>query len=425
MYCNFFQFTCWNKKVNQDAMKLNKSQLAWVSYDFANSAFHLIIPTVLFPLYFKTVLMSNSSTSDLAWSLTVSLPVLLVGLLSPFIGAYIDNKQNNRRFFISVTVLTILLNFVLGFINPSYSRINIFLFSLCLMFFNLSQFSYDAFLPTQKKGKGVAALSGLGWGIGYLGGIFCMIPIFLIIKGKNLPADFDAFQLGFIVVAIFYIVFTLPSFFFIKNDNTVDIQNAVYADSPYKKVFNSLKNWKTNRHIFIFLIAFYLINDGLSTLVYFTSVFASTTLKMPTTEILTSFLVVQLIGVPATIFFSKLSERVGYMKVFISSVILWIFLGIAFVLVSTTLHFYILSAFVGLVIGTTPALARAIISTYLENRKDSTEIFGFNAMASRTSAVFGPLLFGLVSTAFHSQKIGLLSLTLFFSLGLFLLLYKK
>jgi Permeases of the major facilitator superfamily len=406
-------------------MKLNKSQLAWVSYDFANSAFHLIIPTVLFPLYFKTVLMSNSNTSDLAWSLTVSLPVLFVGLLSPFIGAYIDKKQNNRRFFIWVTALTILLNFVLGFINPTYSKINIFLFSLCLMFFNLSQFSYDAFLPTQKKGKGVATLSGLGWGIGYLGGIICMIPIFLIIKGKNLPTDFDAFQLGFIVVAIFYIVFTLPSFLFIKNNNTVNTQSEAYTDRPYKKVFNSLKNWKNNRHIFIFLIAFYLINDGLSTLVYFTSVFASTTLKMPTSEILTSFLVVQLIGVPATIIFSKLSEQIGYMKIFISSVILWIFLGIAFVLVSTTIHFYILSVFVGLVIGTTPALARAIISTYLENRKDSTEIFGFNAMASRTSAVFGPLLFGLVSTVFHSQKIGLLSLTLFFSLGLFLLIYKK
>ncbi len=406
-------------------MKLNKSQLAWVSYDFANSAFHLIIPTVLFPLYFKTVLMNSSSNSDLAWSLTVSLPVLIVGLISPFIGAYIDNKKNNRIFFIVVTALTILLNFLLGLINPTYSKLNIALFSLCLMFFNLSQFSYDSFLPTQKKGKGVASLSGLGWGIGYLGGIICMIPIFLIIKGKILPNDYDAYQIGFLVVSLFYILFTLPSFIYLKTDSSKNKKSKDIKGNPYKIVINSLKNWRRNKHIFIFLIAFYFINDGLSTLVYFTSLFASTTLKMPTSEILISFLIVQLIGVPSTILFTRLSERVGYMKVFIYSVILWIILGIAFVLVSTTLHFYILSFFVGLVIGTTPALARAIISSFMEKREDVTEMFGFNAMATRTSSVFGPLLFGIVSTAFNSQKLGLLSLTVFFSIGLVLILWNN
>jgi UMF1 family MFS transporter len=406
-------------------MKLTRSQLAWVSYDFANSAFHLIIPTVLFPLYFKAMLVNGISSSDFAWSLTVSLPVLLVGLISPFIGAYIDNNHNNRKFFIGVTVATITLNFLLGVINPAYNKLNIAIFSLCLLFFNLSQFSYDAFLPSQQRGKGVASLSGIGWGTGYLGGILCMMPILLITKGKTLPADYNAYQLGFLIVSVFYIIFTLPSFFFIKSNISDDKQANIIQENPYKKVISSLKNWKQNRHIFIFLIAFYLINDGLSTLVYFTSLFASTTLNMPTSEILISFLVVQLIGVPATILFCQLSEKVGYMKVFVSTIILWILLGIAFVLVETTMQFYVLSFFVGLVIGTTPALARAIISSYLENRKDSVEIFGFNSMASRTSSVFGPLLFGVVSTIFQSQKMGLLSLTLFFSLGLILLFYQK
>ncbi|MDR1780380.1 MAG: MFS transporter [Tannerella sp.] len=406
-------------------MKLNKSQLAWVSYDFANSAFHLIIPTVLFPLYFKAMLAADVSSGDFAWSLIVSLPVLIVGLISPFIGAYIDNKHNNRKFFIFVTLSTILLNFALGIISPSFNKVNIFLFSLCLMFFNLSQFSYDAFLPSQKKGKGVAALSGIGWGTGYLGGILCMIPIFLLTKGKTLPADYSAYQLGFLVVAFFYLIFTLPSFLFIKSGISDNKQADRVTENPYKKVVASLKNWKYNKHIFIFLIAFYLINDGLSTLVYFTSLFASETLGMNTSEILISFLVVQLIGVPATIFFCQLSEKLGYMRTFVTTVIIWILLGIAFVVLSTKIQFYVLSFFVGLVIGTTPALARAIISSYLEKRNDATEIFGFNSMASRTSSIFGPLLFGVVSTAFQSQKVGLLSLTLFFSLGLIMLLLNR
>jgi UMF1 family MFS transporter len=370
-------------------------------------------------------LVNNANSGDLAWSLTVSLPVLIVGLISPFIGAYIDNKHNNRKFFIFVTLSTIMLNFALGCINPSFSKINILLFSLCLMFFNLSQFSYDAFLPSQQKGKGVATLSGTGWGVGYLGGILCMIPIFILTKGKTLPDDYSAYQLGFLVVAAFYILFTLPSFLFIKSNISDEKHTGAITESPYKKVIRSVKNWKYNKPVFLFLIAFYLINDGLSTLVYFTSLFASETLGMNTSEILISFLAVQLVGVPSTILFCRWSEKIGYMKMFVATVIMWILLGIAFVIVSTTAQFYILSFFVGLVIGTTPALARAIISHYLEKRNDSTEIFGFNSMASRTSSVFGPLLFGIVSTAFHSQKMGLLSLTLFFSVGLVLLLRHK
>ena len=406
-------------------MKMNKSQLAWASYDFANSAFHLMLPTVLFPLYFKTVLLGGNSSSDMIWSLVVSVPVLLVGLLSPFIGAYLDNKHNNRRFFILVTTLTIILNFILGIVSPSMSILNTIIYATCLLCFNFSQFSYDAFLPAQKQGKGVASLSGWGWGTGYLGGIICLIPVYIIISGKVLPEDFKSYQLAFIVTAVFYLIFTVPSFLFMK-DNLLDAdskQNNIV--NPYKKVFQTLTSWKENRHIFIFLIAFYLINDGLSTLVYFTSIFAATTLHMETTEILISFLFVQLVGVPATIVFCSLSEKLGYMKVFLASVVLWILLGVAFVIVSTTIQFYILSFFVGLVIGTTPAMARAIISSFLENRSDSAEIFGFNALTSRASSILGPLVFGAISSITGSQRLGLFSLVVFFSLGLALLLYNK
>ncbi len=406
-------------------MKMNKSQLAWASYDFANSAFHLMLPTVLFPLYFKTVLLGGNASSDMIWSLVISIPVLLVGLLSPFIGAVLDSKHKNRRFFIWITTLTILLNFALGVVSPSMSILNTVIYAVCLLCFNFSQFSYDAFLPAQKKGKGVASLSGWGWGTGYLGGIICLIPVYIIISGKVLPEDYSAYQHAFIVTAIFYLIFTIPSFLFMRDDSPETNPTPAHKVNPYKKVFNTLTSWKENRHIFIFLIAFYLINDGLSTLVYFTSIFAATTLHMETTEILISFLFVQLVGVPATIIFCNLSERLGYMKVFLATVVLWIILGVAFVIVSTTLQFYILAFFVGLVIGTTPAMARAIISSFLENRSDAAEIFGFNALTSRASSILGPLVFGAISSVTGSQRLGLLSLVVFFSLGLILLVCNR
>lgn len=401
-------------------MKYSKSQLAWVSYDFANSAFHLLIPTVLFPLFFKTVILSNSENSDFFWSIVVSIPILISGLVAPFLGALLDKTQKYRLFFILVTSITIILNFILGIINPSSIYI-IILFSTCLLFFNLSQFSYDSFLPTQKEGKGLASLSGLGWGIGYLGGIVCMIPVYFIINKVILPDNYQAYQTAFIVVAIFYLLFTLPSFIFLKAEK----KHTTTIASPYKKVISSIRDWRGNREIFIFLIAFYLINDALATLVYFTSIFAATTLHMPTTEILISFLIVQVIGIPATIIFCNISEKFGYIKTFILTIIIWLFISVFFLILNSAIHFYILSVLVGLVIGTTPALARAILATFLTKRSDIAEIFGFNSFASRSSATLGPLVFGIVSTVTKNQKLALASLFFFFIAGLFLILKIK
>jgi len=165
----------------------------------------------------------------------------------------------------------------------------------------------------------------------------------------------------------------------------------------------------------------YLINDGLSTLVYFTSIFASSTLKMSSTEILNSFLFVQLVGVPSTIILTSLSERIGYLRMLIFTVILWVLIGISFSIVNSITQFYILALFVGLVIGTTPALGRAILSRFIENRQDSSEFFGFHTFTSRTSSIIGPLLFGIISVATGNQQIAFLSLGVFFILGLILL----
>jgi UMF1 family MFS transporter len=111
------------------------------------------------------------------------------------------------------------------------------------------------------------------------------------------------------------------------------------------------------------------------------------------------------------------------MKVFVGSVLLWILIGFLFYIVNSVSQFYILSCVVGLVIGTTPALGRAIIAKYLQNREDSTEFFGFNSFASRASSIVGPILFGVVSVTTGSQKLAILSISVFFLTGLLTLWY--
>ncbi len=404
-------------------MKYNRSQISWITYDFANSAFHLLIPTVLFPLYFKQVLFKNSGTIDFYWSISVSIPMLITGFISPFIGAYVDKSKTRKKFFNTTCLLTIALCFSLSVASPDVPIIPICLFSFSLMLFNMSLFVYDSFLPSQKQGKGTALLSGYGWGIGYLGGILCMLLVFKLINNSKLPSGYYNYQEAFVIVAAFYFLFALPSLIFLKDhrDSSASSKN---PSSSFRNVISTLKNWRDRKEIFKFLISFYLINDGLSTLVFFTSLFASKTLGMTDNQIMTAFLIVQAIGIPATILICWISEYIGYKRTLLITVAIWVFIALAFLLINSSIHLYILSIFVGFVIGSTPALARAILGTMVKGR-EVTEIYGFHALSSRVSSTVGPLIFGLVSTTTGSQTLALSSLTVFFLLGFIVLISVK
>ena len=403
-------------------MKLyNKSQLSWISYDFANSAYHLLIPTILFPLYFKKALAVGVENTDLMWSVMVSIPIFISAIIAPFIGSYMDKKQIMKPFFVYVTLITIFLCFTLGAISIKESFYPITVFMLGMFFFNLSQFSYNSFLPFQQQDEGSALLSGVGWGLGYLGGILCMLPILSMIEGKILPENYQTYQYSFIVVGVFYLVFSIPSLFFMRAGSDEPKKQMLHS-SGFKDVVDVLTNWKENKNLIKFLISIYLVNDGLATLVFFTSIFASETLGLTTKEIFSAFLIVQIVAIPMTIFTSWLAEKYDYKKLFIATIMIWILISFIFLCIETREQFYYLAVLVGFVIGSTPSIARAILSRYFAEHSNAGKLFGFHAFASRASSILGPLTFGLVSTLTGSQSIALGSLILFFGTALILLI---
>lgn len=406
-------------------MKLNKSKIAWVLYDFANSAFHLMIPTILFPLYFRQLIAVNFPLPDLLWGIVATTPVLIMGFISPALGAIADYTQKRKYFLVGSLSIAILLTAILASINPNSIIINSLLFGGAMFTFHASLFLYDAFLPLQSGGgKGTAFLSGLGWGIGYLGGLICLALLYPLIKNAQLPAATGAFRLSFLIVAGYYLVFSLPTIFYIKEPYVNDSKQSVNLFEAIRRglgqVKFTLRKWRDNKEIFKFLLGFYFVNDGLSTVVFFTSIFAAETVKMTINEILLAFIIVQAVGIPATILSGLLAERVGYKRVLCWSVFLWIFIVIGFYFAQTKEHFYLLSIATGTVIGSTPATARALLAKMVKP-ENTGEIFGFNALSSRVSSVIGPILFGTISTITGSQRMAILSLIVFFSIGLWIL----
>jgi len=406
-------------------MRLNKSQIAWVLYDFANSAFYLMIPTILFPLYFREVIASGAKSPDMLWSVTIAIPILIMGIISPALGAIADYTKKRKAFLIVSFSIAIIFTAILTSTGKGSIIWGSLVFIIAMLSFHASLFLYDSFLPLQTGGgKGTAFLSSLGWGIGYLGGLICMALLYPLIKDATLPASAREFQLCFLIVAGYYLIFSLPTILYLKEPKSSIYKQPANAlesmKGGLKQVVSTIRQWRNYREIFKFLIGYYLVNDGLATLVYFTSIFAAQTVKMTVNEILIAFVIVQVIGVPATILNGLLAERFGYKRVLLWTVLLWVLIVTGFYFAQTKEHYYALSVCVGVVIGSTPAIGRALLAKMVK-QEQAGEIFGFNALSSRVSAVLGPILFGAISTATGSQRPAVLSLVIFFGLGFLVL----
>jgi len=399
-------------------------QIGWILYDFANSTYHLLIPTILMPLYFKQYFAKESERADLQWALFVSLAVLAAGLVGPFIGAYADARQRRLGVLICTAFGAIFFAAMLPMLNAGAALSGGLVFSASFFFFTLSLGIYDAFLPLVAERKSRGTVSGLAWGVGYLGGLVALGAVFPVLRGAELPADSNAFRLGIWITCAVYGVFCFPSFLLLRRGSREPTEAAMR--SPLQstrergfapaRVIKTIKNWRHNENFFKTLLSYYLVNDGLATLVYFTSIYAATTLGFESTQILMLFLVVQLVGVPASIMGGVAADRFGHKRVLYLLLGLWVSLCIGFAFCSGIAAFYLLSVGTGLVIGTTPAIYRSFLSDFVPRDKVA-ELYGFNSFASRASSIIGPLLFGGIASVSGSQRPAMLSLLVFFLLA--------
>jgi len=394
----------------------SREKIGWVFYDFANSAFHLMTLTILFPLYYREIIAKGSSNPDLLWSIVIAVPICFVGLSGPVIGAFADFRRRRKALLVLSSLWAAIGGGVLGFIPESSIFINSSLFISVAFCFHVSLFMYDAFLPSVGGTDKPAFLSGIGWGLGYVGGLISMIPVYPLLKDAVLPEDSAKFALAMVIVSGYYVVFSLPSWLLLKEPKARVIENSERGHlAPLLSAWRTIRNWRAHRNLFTFLLGYYLIADGLATLTYFTSIYAKYTLGMSPKDIMIMFVIVQAVGAPSCIFGGWLAERIGYMKVLLSCVVIWVTLSIGFAFADSYTVFYSLAVGTGLTIGTTPAIARAIFSRMV-TVETSGEMFGFNALCSRLSAVFGPIIFGVVASL-ANQRLAVATLAIFFCVG--------
>ncbi|WOD37323.1 MFS transporter [Nodosilinea sp. E11] len=399
--------------------------LAWSFYDFANSSYALLITGVGYQLYFKKVLFAEYlHLADLTWAISISLSIILSAVLSPFLGVISDGFLSRKRIFVTLTYATVLLTCSLAIVPNKFPFLSILIFFLANLSYNLVLFVYDSYLPIIAKSSTIGRISGFAWGLGYLGGIASLIITFSLFSQDPSPADSLGFRIGFLITGLFYLVFSLPSILLLPSVKLSPPFNLMdwkeITQNSFSTLNKTLRSWHEYKHIFRFILAFYCITEAIMTTIYFTANYLSTTFGFNSKEILIATLTIQLIAFPATWLSGYLADKLNLKKALIISTLMWI--GIILLIASSKnlISLYIVFFLLGLVIGSTQAIGRAILSNITPMNKLG-EFFGFSSFSSKIAATMGPLVFGWISFTTDNQRLAWLSLIPFLVLGLLLL----
>lgn len=393
----------------------NKQVGAWALFDLANSVYPAVITAVVFQVYYiNTVVGNTDSIGDWWWGRAVSLSALIVAVSSPLLGAIADRVGMRKRFmafFVAMCLTGVALFTTLGpgavawgftvfvFANVGYEA--------CLVF-------YNAYLPDIAPSDKQGWVSGLGFGVGYAGsavGLLLAIPL--------IETNID---LVWIMVAVFFIIFSIPSFLFLPQDQASEMsvgQAARWGVTNFREILGEVLQERDLRR---FLLAFFFYIDGVLTAIYMSSTVASTTFGYTQNELVSLYIALQIAALIGSFVLAKPTDLLGPKKILSGVLVMWTLVAVSIGFIPTSkLWFGALAMVAGFGLGSVQAASRAFMATLIPKGKEA-EMFGFYALCGKSSSIVGPLAFGYIAVASGgNQRLAVMALSVLFIVGLGLL----
>ncbi len=394
-------------------MKISRQIVSWCLFDFANSSYSAVIAAVIFPVYFVSVIVGNDTgQGDMWWGWAISASMVFVALSSPFLGGIADYSGKRKKFLMLYTLACVLSVVCFIFLKKSMVLEGFLLLLVANIGLEGGLVFYNSYLPDISETEYQGRVSGWGYGTGYAGSILSLLIALPLVRR-------DLFEHTWLMVALFFAVFSLPAFLFLPSDRKTNltlwnsaVQGGRYSWDALKKIFREKELRK-------FLLAFLIYEDGVMTVIVFSSIFASTTLGFATGELIGLYVIVQVTALAGAFALARPIDAWGPKRVVTVSLVLWSCVTVIAFFVHEKRHFMIIASIAGLGLGTVQAASRAFFAQFIPAGKES-EYFGVYSLVGKSSAIVGPLVFGYLSFAFGSQRPAILAITVFFIAGLVL-----
>ena len=389
-----------------------RARAAWALFDFANSPFPTVALTAFGAPYFASVLVGEEGLAlgpwvlggEAAWGAAISLSMLLVTLSAPVLGALADRSGRKRVFLGVYVAVGVAATAGLGFVAPGQARAAFALYVLANFAFEGAYVFYNAFLPELAPPERVGRLSGAAWGVGYLGGLGALVAVRgWIPESYEAAAATDAGKV-YLVVAAWYALFSLPMLLFVRDAGEPKGRpDEGWVRGAFREVGGTLRAIRRYRPIAIFLVAYFLYTDALTTEIEFTGIYTKEVLAFTPSDNVQLFLVLNLVAAPGALAFGWLLDKIGAKRAISISLVLWIATVVAAVLATTKTQFWPAAFLAAVVIGATQSSSRAFMAQ-LAPKGRSGEFMGFLALSGKASAIAGPLVYGAVSQALEDAS---------------------
>ena len=403
-----------------DDKKYKKIINAWSMYDWANSAFATTIMAAVLPIYYSAIaepsLTPNQATAY--WGYTNSIALLLVALISPILGAVADFRGAKKRYLTYFALVGITATALMYFLTSGDWLFASILFIVGNIGFAGANVFYDSLLPHIAQKGDIDQVSTRGYAMGYLGGglLLAVNLAMIMLAPDHLTALMTRISLA--SVAIWWLLFTIPLW---KNvpEPPRQIFKGEMDSNPFsagfKRLAETFKEIRKYGELFKFLVAFWLFNDGIGTIIKMATIYGKE-IGIGQTDLIGALLMVQFVGIPFSFAFGWLAKKIGTKRSIYISLGVYTLISISGYFMQSAIHFWILGFAVALVQGGSQALSRSLYGRMVP-KAQSAEFFSFFSVSGKFAGMFGPLVFGLVSQIVGNSRLAIVSLVIFFIAG--------
>ncbi len=392
-----------------------KAVVAWTLYDFANSAFVAVIPATVYSKYYALTVVGNErGEGDFWWGLSVTTSMAIVALSSPPLGAIADHSGVRKRLLFLLTYVSVAATALMATVGKGDVLWGWFLAVVGTVGFEGAIVYYNAYLPELAPREWQGRLSAYGFAVGYLGSAVAL--------GAALPFALAGNYAGtFLVAAALFGFCAIPAFICLPGDQPGTLSLAGAVRVGFVQTRASLRRILRSPPLRRFLLAYLCWEDGINTVVFFSSVFAGHTLGFTTPQVIQLYFVVQLSALLGAWCWARPTDLRGPKFVVIVTLLQWCLVVVAAYFVQTKLQFFMVAVLAGTGLGAIQAASRTFMATLIPKGQEA-ELFGFYALVGKTSAIFGPMIFGLTSRLTGgNQRISIVIIGLLFLAGLLLL----
>jgi len=400
---------------------------SWALYDFANSPFTTLVITFVYATYFTQAVASDPIQGTALWSRGVTITALIVAFASPVLGAVADRGGYRKLFLVIATVVCAGTTAALYGVLPGEVTAALVLVVIANVAYEFGGVFYNAFLPDIAPRERIGAVSGWGWGLGYIGGLLALAVALVTLVQPEIPWFGFSREAGEnvratnLLVAVWFLIFSVPLVLWVHEDKTRVSPRGRIVREAYAQLRRTLAEIRKHRQTVRFLVARLIYNDGLVTIFAFGGIYAAETFGFELEEVLLFGIVINLFAGAGAIAMGYLDDWIGAKRTIVISLFGLIAATLVAVSAADKAWLWVAGIFIGIFSGPNQAASRSLMGRFVPAGMQN-EFFGFFAFSGKLTAFLGPFLLGLLTQLSGSQRVGVSVVIALFIIGLVLLL---